>query len=68
MKFTKKSKAMKMMKNDYEINEPAQNELILMEQIENENIIRYFDSFDDKFYGMNYLCIICEFCPVLYKT
>lgn len=59
---------MKMMKNDYEINETAQNELILMKQIRHDNILRYFDDFEGKFYGMKYLCIICEFCPVLYKT
>ena len=59
---------MKMMKNDYEINETAQNELILMKKTDQENIIKYFDNFEDKFYGMNYLCIICEYCPVLYKT
>ena len=57
---------MKIIKNDYEINETAQNELILIKRINHENIIRYFDNFEDKFYGMNYLCIICEFCPVLF--
>ena len=59
---------MKIIKNDFEINETAQNELILIKRINHENIIRYFDNFEDKFNGMNYLCIICEYCPVLNKT
>lgn len=57
---------MKIIKNDYEINETDQNELILIKRINHENIIRHFDNFENKFYGMNYLCIICEFCPVLF--
>ena len=47
-----------------ELSKSAQNELKLMKQINHENIIKYFDHFDDQFYGTDYLCIICEYCQV----
>ena len=47
-----------------ELSESAQNELRLMKQINHENIIKYFDHFDQQFYGTDYLCIICEYCKV----
>jgi serine/threonine protein kinase len=49
-----------------ELSESAQNELILMKKIKHENIIRYFDNFDEDRFTNDYLCIISEFCPVLY--
>lgn len=48
-----------------ELSKSAQNELKLMKQINHENIIKYFDHFDDECYGADYLCIISEFCQVL---
>ena len=70
-----KSKAMKMMeKFEQEENESAmtpelskiaQNELRLMKQINHENIIKYFDHFDQECFDTDYLCIISEFCQVL---
>ena len=47
-----------------EINEIAQNELKLMKQINHENIVRYYDNFDEKCYKSEYLCIIFEYCKV----
>ena len=49
-----------------ELCESAQNELILMKKIKHENIIRYFDNFDEDRFSTDYLCIICELCPVYY--
>ena len=49
-----------------ELSKSAQNELILMKNIKHENIITYFDSFDEDRFSTDYLCIICEFCPVYY--
>ena len=51
-----------------ELSETAQNELRLMKQIKHENIIRYFDNFDEECYSTDYLCIICEYCAVLSTT
>ena len=48
-----------------ELSESAQNELKLMKQINHENIIKYFENFDEECYGTDYLCIISEFCQVL---
>ena len=48
-----------------ELSKSAHNELKLMKQINHENIIKYFENFDDKCFGMEYLCIISEFCKVL---
>ena len=47
-----------------ELSETAQNELDLMKQINHDNIIRYFDNFDEECYSTDYLCIICEYCQV----
>lgn len=52
---------------EYDINGSAQNELIIMKKIKHQNIIRYYDDFEEKFCRMNSLYIICEYCPVLYK-
>ena len=49
-----------------DLSKSAQNELILMKKIKHENTIRYFDSFDEDRFSTDYLCIICEFCPVYY--
>ena len=49
-----------------ELSETAQNELDLMKQINHENIIKYFDNFDEYCYSTYYLCIICEYCQVLH--
>lgn len=55
-------------KGEYDINGSAQNELIIMKKIKHENIIRYYDDFEEKFCLKNFLYIICEYCPVLYKN
>jgi serine/threonine protein kinase len=47
-----------------ELSESAQNELKLMKQISHENIVRYYDNFDEKCYKSEYLCIIFEYCKV----
>ena len=45
-----------------QLNETAQNELKLLKQLDHENIIKYFDHFDEKLHDSEYLCIICEYC------
>ena len=78
MRICFKRKAMKMMeKYKYnnnelrgkqlspELSKTALNELLIMKTLFHENIIRYFDHFDEQCFGTDYLCIICEYCKVL---
>lgn len=47
-----------------QLNEASQNELKLLKKLNHENIIKYFDHFDEKLHDSEYLCIICEYCEV----
>lgn len=55
---------MSMYMSSPELSETAQNELFLMKKIKHENVVQYFDNFDEVLFGSEYLCIISEFCQV----
>jgi len=50
-----------------EIDEFSQNELHIIMRLHHENVIKYYDHFEVKFYGLNIkLCIVTEFCEVCF--
>ena len=59
-----KSKAMKtiQVKDDTASDE---KEHLILKGLNNENIIRYFDHFDEEIHKKSYLCIVTELCEVL---
>lgn len=46
----------------------AANEISLLSKIHHENIVRYFEHFDQVIDALDYTCIITEHCQVCIKT
>ena len=62
---TIKSKAMKIIKSERERErESNENELVTLWKINHENIVKYYEHFENKMYGRNCTCIITEYCQV----
>lgn len=58
------------MKKGVESIEQAQshkNEVELMKRIKHDNIILFYEHFDETISGSQYFCFVCEFCEVIFK-
>lgn len=47
-----------------EIQNEFRNEITILKKMKNQNIIKYYDSFETKFSGDDYSCIVTEYCEV----
>lgn len=47
-----------------EIQDEFRNEITILKKMKNQNIIKYYDSFETKFSGVDYSCIVTEYCEV----
>ena len=53
---------MKMIRKDSD----TENEFLIFLQISHENVLKYFDHFEHEEDGLDYICIITEYCQVHY--
>ena len=51
----------------YEQAQEHKNEVELMKRIKHENIIRYYEHFDETIFGSLHFCFVCEFCEVIFR-
>ena len=47
-----------------ELGEVALKELREMRHIHHENVVRYFDDFEERFHGMEFFCVVTEYFEV----
>ena len=55
---------MKMIRKDSD----TENEFLIYLQISHENVLKYFDHFEHEEDGLDYICIITEYCQVHFCT
>ena len=44
--------------------ENDEKEVDLLQRLRHENIIRYFEHFDESIFDSEYFCVVCELCEV----
>lgn len=58
-------KALKIVKKGEEWDEQNEkNEVHLFKLIKHDNLIKYFEHFDELIFGSDYFCLVCELCEV----
>ena len=48
--------------------EEQRNEVDLIKPLKHDNIVRYFDHFEETIFGSDYFCFVCELCEVVFRV
>lgn len=64
---------MKLIKKDEEWNERNEEslqrikEIDLLQRVQHENLLRYFEHFEEVIFGVDCLCLVSELCEVIFS-